>query len=69
VQEIAHHLELTAQTVQLMPMQDALTSSPSLEEPADNTLHQLVNKFALEELHLNQSQLQLLSHQLNLNQL
>jgi hypothetical protein len=62
----AHLPELTVQTVQLMQMQDALTSPPSLEEPAETLFSQLVNKDVLHHHHLNQF---MLHHQLSLFQL
>jgi hypothetical protein len=63
----AHLPLLTAQTVQLMQMQDALTSPPSLEEPAETLFSQLANKDVLHHHHhLNQF---MLHHQLSLFQL
>jgi len=47
-QETAQLPELTAQTALLSQTQDAPPSSPSLEEPAEESFNQLANRDALE---------------------
>jgi hypothetical protein len=62
VSEIAHHLQLTAQTVQFSQTQDVPISSPSLEELADNTFNQVANK---DVPHLHHHLNQFMLHHLN----